>query len=161
MSDMLRQKSQQISKHTDNSMRTDSESGEKEMLISKHSSLKPGNSRIPAQHYCSCACLKFALFACTGLLLALLIPSAVYYFINDADIMDEHFDLAGLEDLTTADKLSIRVSCPDNLAQLQKFVAHYSICPHVFEIGVVATPSCQSLEGVPFQYLKVGVMRRT
>jgi hypothetical protein len=100
--------------------------------------------------------MKKTLLILTALLVLFLVPSAVYSLVNHADIIDEHYDLTAMDDLTVRDKLSVRVECPsDNMAQLQKFVAHYSICPHVLEIGVVASAGCQSLEGVAFQYLKV------
>lgn len=100
-----------------------------------------------------CSCLKSFIFICMVVCLALLVPGVIYCFINDADIVDEHYDLSGLQviyfrvnalhpltfsltqDLLPADKLSIRVTCPENIKQLQEFVAHYSICPHVLEIG--------------------------
>lgn len=163
MSDMQRHKSQQLSKHTTSvenmSARERNRNRDRETVTADlksahtHSPSKPS----AAQHssFCSCRTLKKGLYACSVLLLSLLLPSVLYYFINDADIIDDHFDLTAMEALTVADKLSIRVSCPDNRQQLQKFVAHYAICPQVIEIGIVATPSCQSLEGIPFQYLKV------
>ena len=118
-----------------------------------HSFIK--RSVAPQRSWCSWYCWKKVLIGFSILFTLIVIPSLVYYFINEADIIDEHYDLAGMEDLTDADKVSIRVECPFNIKQLQKFVEHYSICPHVKEIGVVSTPTCQTLEGVYFQYVKV------
>ena len=165
MSGMLRQKSQQLQHATavaDMSTRDrDRETVgdlETDRLISTHSLHSPSKPSVAphsSSSFCSCHTLKKMLYTGAMLLLALMLPGVIYYFVNDADIIDEHFDLTAMEALTVADKLSIRVQCPDNREQLQKFVAHYAICPYVLEIGVVATASCTTLVGIPFHYLKV------
>lgn len=70
--------------------------------------------------------------------IAILISMVTYYAYLDAlYIIDGPYDMRGPRELTTSEKVSLKVIANDNLVDLQRFVVHYSICPVVHQIIIV------------------------
>lgn len=72
------------------------------------------------------------------LLVVILIAMLSYYAYLDAlYIIDGPYDMRGPRELTTNEKVSLKVIATNNLVDLQRFVVHYSICPVVHQIIII------------------------
>jgi len=104
---------------------------------------------LSCRQYCTWKNLSYFL-----LFIAILIAMVSYYAYLDAlYIIDGLYDMRGPRELTTPEKLSLKVIANDNPADLQRFVLHYAVCPLVHQIIILWSDFERSPPaGDPFKY---------
>lgn len=92
------------------------------------------------------------IYVSLSILVLAAVLSVYYSYLTKLYLIDEHYHIDRLRQLSVDEKLTITTIAPNDFKDLNAFVLQYSICPYVYDIQILWQKSSSPPNPIDFKY---------